>query len=92
MGWLIALGILVLLAILPLGVSVAYDCDGLNLDALVGLLHIRLLPKEEKSPKKEKKKRKRKRPRKAENLGPLHPTVNPRSRKRAALSPIFCQL
>lgn len=60
MGWWITLGILVVLAVLPLGISVVYDCDGLELDALVGLLHIHILPKKKDSPKKEKKKKEKK--------------------------------
>lgn len=60
MGWWIALGILVALAILPLGVSVGYDCDGLELDALAGLLRIHLLPKKDGSSKRKKDKAKKK--------------------------------
>ena len=44
MGWLIALGILILLAILPLGVTVRYNCDGLALKLIAGPLRIGILP------------------------------------------------
>ena len=54
-GWLIALGILVLLAILPVGVSLIYNEDGLFLSILLGLVKIRILPKASKKEKKEKK-------------------------------------
>ena len=54
-GWLIALGILVLLAILPVGVSLIYNEDGLFLSILLGLVKIRILPKAAKKEKKEKK-------------------------------------
>ena len=53
MGWLIALGILCLLAVIPLGVRIRYDCDGLLLKVLAGPVRITVLP----SPKKEKKKK-----------------------------------
>ena len=58
MGWLIALGIIVLLAVLPLGVSVRYDEDGVLLRLIIGPLKITLFPrpKKTKKPKKEKKK------------------------------------
>lgn len=52
-GWLIALGIVVLLAILPLGVSVIYNTDGLRLRLILGPVRLTLLPakKKEKKPK-----------------------------------------
>lgn len=57
MGWLITLGVLTLLAILPLGVSARYDADGALLRIIAGPLRITLFPrkKKEKKPKKEKK-------------------------------------
>lgn len=57
MGWLITLGILGLLAILPLGVSVIYDEDGPLVRIIAGPLKIQVfpLPKKQKKPKKEKK-------------------------------------
>ena len=56
MGWWITLAILVLLAIMPLGVCVRYNADGVCLAVIAGLLRIRILPrkKKEKKPKKEK--------------------------------------
>ena len=56
MGWLITLGILILLAILPLGVSVRYDAMGPLVRLIVGPGKITLYPrpKKEKKPKKEK--------------------------------------
>ncbi|MBR4971859.1 MAG: DUF2953 domain-containing protein [Oscillospiraceae bacterium] len=56
MGWLIALGILILLAILPLGVTVRYNCDGLALKLIAGPLRIGILPQKDK-PKKAKEKK-----------------------------------
>lgn len=60
MGWLIALGILILLLILPLGVSAVYDSQGPRVSILAGPVRIPVYPakkKDKKSkPKKEKKK------------------------------------
>lgn len=62
MGWWIALGIIVLLMILPIGVSILYDADGLVIRAAVWLLRIKVFPlkKKDKKPKKEKKKKEKK--------------------------------
>ncbi len=51
MGWLIALGILVLLAVLPLGVSVHYDCDGPLVKIIAGLLRLQVVPARKKADK-----------------------------------------
>ena len=51
MGWLIALGILVLLAVLPLGVSVHYDCDGPVVKIIAGLLRLQVVPARKKTDK-----------------------------------------
>ncbi len=56
MGWLIALGIIELLAMLPLGVSLRYRQDGLRVWALIGYLKISVYPFR-KSDNKEKKKK-----------------------------------
>ena len=57
MGWLIALGIVTLLAVLPLGASISYDSSGAVVKLIVGPLKITLFPrpKKDKKPKKEKK-------------------------------------
>ena len=54
MGWLIALGVLTLIAILPIGVSAYYDVDGARAYAIIGPVKILLFP----APKKEKKEKK----------------------------------
>lgn len=57
MGWWITLGILTLLAVLPLGVSVKYNADGPLVRIIAGPVKITLFPlpkKEKKKPKKEK--------------------------------------
>ena len=56
MGWWITLGILVLLAILPLGVSVKYDGDGPLVRIIAGPVRFTVFP----APKKEKKEKKQK--------------------------------
>lgn len=56
-GWLIALAILVLLAIMPLGVSVRYDADGAVIRVIAGFLKIKVFPTKPKE-KKEKKTKK----------------------------------
>ena len=57
MGWVVTLGILILLGLLPLGVSVIYDEDGPLVRVIAGPLKIKVfpLPKKEKKPKKAKK-------------------------------------
>lgn len=56
MGWWITLGILVLLAILPLGIRVCYDAEGPLVKAVIGPVKLKLYPR----PKKEKKQKKKK--------------------------------
>ena len=58
MGWLIVLGIAALLAALPLGVRVRYDCDGAAVKVLAGPVRISVYPR----PKKEKPKKEGKKP------------------------------
>lgn len=57
MGWIITLGILVLLAILPLGAAVRYNAEGITLKLIAGPIRIPILPAKKKDPedKKEKK-------------------------------------
>lgn len=58
MGWLITLGILILLAVLPLGVSVYYDSRGPLVRVIAGPLRLKVYPtsgkKKEKKPKEKK--------------------------------------
>ena len=60
MGRLIGLGIVVLLAVLPLGVRIRYDCDGIAVTVLAGPVRILVFPR----PKKEKKKKENPKPEK----------------------------
>ena len=57
MGWLIALGILVLLAVLPLGVSVRYNSEGVLVRIIAGPVRFTVFPMKKKE-KKEKPKKK----------------------------------
>ena len=59
MGWLIALGVLLFLLFLPIGVSVRYDAAGPHAYLLVGAIHLSVFPikkrkKKEGALKKEK--------------------------------------
>ena len=59
-GWLIALGILVLIAIIPIGASLIYHEEGFFLSVICGLIKIKILPqnpKKKNKPKKEKPKK-----------------------------------
>ena len=62
MGWLIVLGALFLLAVLPLGVSAVYDSGGPRVSVLVGPARIPVLPAKKKSGKPKQKKEKKKAP------------------------------
>lgn len=64
MGWLIALGILVLIAILPIGASVLYDEDGFRAAVIAGLIKIPVFPVKKKEQKEKPKKDKKKKPEK----------------------------
>ena len=70
MGWLVTLGILVLLAVLPLGIHIRYDEDGGLGKLIAGPIKILLFPRPRKEkkdrPKEEKKKQKKKKPKKKE--------------------------
>ena len=66
MGWLIALLILFLLAILPLGASVLYDEDGPRVRIVAGPVKIQVFPMKKKAKKDKPKKEAKKKPAKAE--------------------------
>ena len=65
MGWLITLGVVTLLAVLPLGVSVNYDAVGAVVRVIAGPLKITVFP----LPKKEKKEKKKKTPKQKAKSG-----------------------
>lgn len=58
MGWLIALGIVLLLAAIPLGVRVRYNSDGILVKIIAGPVKITVFP----LPRKKKKEKKKKEP------------------------------
>ena len=81
MGWLIALGILLALAIMPLGVDASYDCDGFLLDVKIGSVPIHILPKKSQSSKKSKERKKNKAPAKKGKKNASH-SPQPKEKKR----------
>ena len=66
MGWLVALLILFLLAILPLGASVLYDEDGPRVRIVAGPVKVQVFPMKKKAKKDKPKKEAKKKPAKAE--------------------------
>ena len=63
MGWLITIAVFAALAVIPLGVSVAYDAAGLLVRVIAGPVRVTLIPAKKRA-KKEKKTREKK-PKKA---------------------------
>ena len=59
MGWWITLGVLILLAVLPLGASVLYDEEGPGVWVLAGPVKLRVFPRKKK-PRKPKQKKEKK--------------------------------
>lgn len=86
MGWLITLGIVLLLAVLPIGVRLRYNSEGIVLKILAGPVKITLLPRTTKK-KKEKKKKETKAAKEPaeENLPkPPQPPKQPKEKKPKA--------
>lgn len=69
MGWFIALVIVLLLAILPLGASIQYDADGLLVKIIAGPIRFTVFPLKKKE-KKHKKKKKKHGPQKSKDKAP----------------------
>lgn len=67
MGWLITLGILILLAVLPLGISVKYDSDGPLVKIIAGPFRLTAYPRPKKQKKEKKKEEPKQSPEVAEN-------------------------
>lgn len=84
MGWLIALGIVVLLAILPLGASVKYDADGPLVKLIAGPVKITLLPRPKKPQKEKKPKEPKKTPEKKGKQTPAVPKEPAKEQPTAA--------
>lgn len=95
MGWLITLGILLLIGMLPLGVSVVYDEDGALVRIVAGPLKIQVFPasgktnkkkKPEKKPEKSRKKKAKKQPEEAASTAA--PAGEPKPAKKKKGGPI----
>ena len=89
MGWWITLGILFLLAILPLGVRVHYNADGALVQIILGPVKLTVVPskkKPEKEKKDKKEKPKKKKSKKAadkpKQVGADTPPAEPKSEKK----------
>lgn len=78
MGWLITLGILVLLAVLPLGIHIRYDEDGVLGKLIAGPIRILLFPR----PKKEKKEKPKKKPKPKKKKKPAPAAAKPKEKKK----------
>lgn len=82
MGWLIALAVILLLAVLPLGGFVRYDDGGVLVRIVAGPVKFTVYPtkKKEKKPKKEEK-QEEKSPEKPETAKPDRPAGEPGEKK-----------
>ena len=78
MGWIIALLILFLLAILPLGASVLYDEDGPRVRIVAGPVKIQVFPMKKKAKKDKPKKEAKKKPA-PKDKGAKKPAPKPKS-------------
>ena len=87
MGWLIALGIVTLLAVLPLGVSVKYDEDGVLLKLIIGPVKITLFPRPKKDQKPKKKKEKTKEKTEEQKEDPKEKPAEPPAPEAAPQTP-----
>ena len=77
MGWWIALGILVGILILPIGVSALYDSQGFRARVIIGFIRFTIFPMKKKE-KKEKKKKQDTAPKETEQETPKEePTKEP---------------
>ena len=85
MGWLITGGILLLLAVLPLGVKVGYDSDGVRLQLVLGPIRLTLFPRPKKQPKEKRRiipNRKKKNHQQRKRRFPSRPSLRRQKRRR----------
>ena len=73
MGWLITLGVVTLLAVLPLGASIRYDAAGLLAKIILGPLKITVYPLPKKKKKEKPKKTKEAKPKQETPSEPKKP-------------------
>ena len=78
MGWIVTLGIFVLLAVLPLGIHIRYDEDGVLGKLIAGPIRILLFPR----PKKEKKEKPKKKPKPKKKKKPASAGAKPKEKKK----------
>ena len=81
MGWLITVGILVLLAILPLGVCCKYNAQGPVIKVILGPVHFTVFPRKKKTPKQETKKAETK-PQTTSHTEPKNPSPPPATKEK----------
>ena len=79
MGWLIALGVLVLIAIIPAGASIFYDEDGFRAFVIAGPFRIPVFPIKKKEKKEKKEKPKKEVKKKTRKTSPAK--ANPKEKK-----------
>ena len=84
MGWLIALGVLFLLATLPLGVSAKYDSGGPLVKIIAGPIRFTLFPRPKKEKKKQTKKEKTSEKQEKQEENPPKPPQPPKEEKPKA--------
>ena len=89
MGWWITLGILFLLAILPLGVRVHYNADGALVQIILGPVKLTVVPSKKKPEKENKDKKEKPKKKKSEKaadkpkqVGADTPPAEPKSEKK----------
>ena len=80
MGWLIALGVLVLIAIIPAGASIFYDEDGFRAFVIAGPFRIPVFPVKKKEKKEKKEKPKKEVKKKTGKTSPAK--ANPKEKKK----------
>ena len=95
MGWWIALGVIFLLGILPLGVSARYSGEGPLLRVVIGPVRLTLFPRKKKEKKPKPAKKAAEQPKKQEEPLPSRPSPPSRSlrrirKKKAAVCWTFC--
>ena len=82
MGWLITAGILLALAVLPLGVRIRYNAEGILVRVIAGPVKITVFPLPKKEKKEKKKKESTGEPAQEENLPkPPQPPKKPKEKK-----------
>ena len=92
MGWWIALGVVFLLGILPLGVSARYSGEGPLLRVVIGPVRLTLFPRKKKEKKPKPAKKAAEQPKNLSQSRPSPPSRSLRRirKKKAAVCWTFC--